>query len=88
MSGAREARSLRLNYNWTYGGKFEDGIGPRIRKPYQERMLEGGPMLDFGQHQIDLARWWLDSEFWLPLQSWLRWYLTPNADGPAEAGPV
>jgi predicted dehydrogenase len=25
-------------------------------------MLEGGPMVDCGVHQINLARWWLDSE--------------------------
>jgi predicted dehydrogenase len=24
--------------------------------------LEGGPMIDCGVHQIDLARWWLDSD--------------------------
>jgi predicted dehydrogenase len=25
-------------------------------------MIEGGPMVDCGVHQIDLARWWLGSE--------------------------
>ena len=26
------------------------------------RMLEGGPLVDCGVHQIDLARWWLDTD--------------------------
>lgn len=56
------ARSLRLIYNWSYGGKYEQGRGSKVRKYYEDRMLEGGPMLDCGQHQIDLARWWLGSE--------------------------
>jgi predicted dehydrogenase len=55
-------RSLRLIYTWCYGRKHEDGIGSKVRKAYEDRMLEGGPMLDCGQHQIDLARWWLGSE--------------------------
>jgi len=57
-----DLRSLRLIYTWCYGKKYEDGIGSTIRKAYEDRMLEGGPMLDCGQHQIDLARWWVGSE--------------------------
>ncbi|MGD0061142.1 MAG: Gfo/Idh/MocA family oxidoreductase [Verrucomicrobiia bacterium] len=56
--------SLRLVYNWDCHGKFEmDGSGHRvIQKRREDRMLEGGPMVDCGVHQIDLARWWLGSE--------------------------
>jgi len=56
--------SLRLVYNWDCHGKYEvDGSGRRvIQKRRKDRMLEGGPMLDCGVHQIDLARWWLGSE--------------------------
>jgi predicted dehydrogenase len=56
--------SLRLVYNWDCHGKYEiDGSGRRvIQKRREDRMLEGGPMMDCGVHQIDLARWWLGSE--------------------------
>jgi len=58
------AASLRLVYNWDCHGKYEmDGAGHRvIQKRREDRMLEGGPMMDCGVHQIDLARWWLGSE--------------------------
>jgi predicted dehydrogenase len=56
--------SLRLVYNWDCHSKYEtDGAGHRvIQKRREDRMLEGGPMVDCGVHQIDLARWWLGSE--------------------------
>ncbi len=55
-------RSLRLIYNWDCHGKYEprDSASPRAAR--DGRMLEGGPMVDCGVHQIDLARWWMDSE--------------------------
>jgi len=59
-----EVRSLRLIYNWHVHGKFvTDADGNQtIQKRREGRMLEGGPMVDCGTHQIDLARFWLDSE--------------------------
>jgi len=56
--------SLRLIYDWDCHGKYEtDAAGSRtIQKRREDRMLEGGPMVDCGVHQIDLARWWLGSE--------------------------
>ena len=58
-----EVRSLRLIYNWDCHGKYATGPdGERIIQARRaERMLEGGPMVDCGTHQIDLARFWLDS---------------------------
>lgn len=58
-----EVRSLRLIYNWNCHGKFVcDGTGGReIQLRREGRMLEGGPVLDCGTHQIDLAMFWLDS---------------------------
>lgn len=57
-------RSLRLIYIWNCHGKSEtrpDGTrGDNARRT--GRMLEGGPLVDCGVHQIDLARWWLGSE--------------------------
>ncbi len=59
-----EVRSLRLIYNWSLHGKFAtDGDGCRIiQKRREGRMREGGPMVDCGTHQIDLAHFWLGSE--------------------------
>lgn len=59
-----EVRALRLIYLWNLHGKWQydelDGMIPsRLRVG---RMKEGGPMVDCGVHQIDLARWWLGSE--------------------------
>lgn len=59
-----EVRSLRLLYLWNLHGKWAvDANDRRIPSPVRVgRMLEGGPMVDCGVHQIDLARWWLGSE--------------------------
>ncbi len=58
-----EVRSLRLIYNWDLHGKFElNEQGETVLQQRREyRMLEGGPMVDCGTHQIDLAHFWLDS---------------------------
>jgi len=54
-----EVRSLRLIYIWSLHGKYtETGT---IQKRRADRLLEGGPMVDCGTHQIDLATFWLDS---------------------------
>jgi predicted dehydrogenase len=59
-----EVRSLRLVYIWNlHGREHISPDGQVIVNPYwQGRMDEGGPMVDCGVHQIDLARWWLQSE--------------------------
>jgi predicted dehydrogenase len=59
-----KARSLRLIYNWDCHGKYVTGPdGTRmIQKRREGRMLEGGPMVDCGTHQIDLALFWLGSD--------------------------
>ncbi len=59
-----EVRSLRLVYLWNLHGKWNwDSTGKMIPSPLRVgRMREGGPMVDCGVHQIDLARWWLGSE--------------------------
>jgi predicted dehydrogenase len=59
-----QVRALRLTYLWNLHGKWKwDEKGERIASPLRVgRMLEGGPMVDCGIHQIDLARWWLGSE--------------------------
>lgn len=59
-----DVRSLRLLYIWNNHGKFSNphGLPLQLNLRRQGRMLEGGPMVDCGVHQIDLARWWLESE--------------------------
>lgn len=59
-----EVRALRLMYVWDLHGKYEYlPDGRRIESPRRiGRMLEGGPMVDCGVHQIDLARWWTGAE--------------------------
>ncbi|MCC5785885.1 MAG: Gfo/Idh/MocA family oxidoreductase [Phycisphaerales bacterium] len=59
-----EVRLLRLVYNWGLHGRWRwDENGVRINSPLRTgRMEEGGPLVDCGVHQIDLARWWLGSE--------------------------
>lgn len=55
-----DLRSLRLIYIWTCHGKYAKDARGRIciNARREGRMLEGGPMVDCGVHQIDLARWW------------------------------
>lgn len=59
-----EVRALRLIYLWNLHGKWQyDPSGVLIPSRLRvSRMEEGGPMVDCGVHQIDLARWWLGSE--------------------------
>ncbi|WP_156252646.1 Gfo/Idh/MocA family protein [Pseudactinotalea terrae] len=58
-----QVRALRMVFLWDLHGVFADreartGVnGRRVG-----RMLEGGPLVDCGVHQIDLARWWLDAD--------------------------
>jgi predicted dehydrogenase len=57
-----KVRSLRLIYNWDCHGKSEPRhLAHAINQRRLGRMAEGGPMVDCGVHQIDLARWWLGS---------------------------
>lgn len=59
-----DVRALRLIYNWDGHGKYEiDSDGRKvIQKRREGRMIEGGPVVDCGTHQIDLAMFWLNSD--------------------------
>jgi predicted dehydrogenase len=59
-----EVRSLRLVYIWGARGRhLLDEAGRPIPNRWREsRMREGGPLVDCGTHQIDLAHFWLGSE--------------------------
>lgn len=77
-----EVRSLRLIYIWNLHGIFEtDSSGKKVYSPRRAaRMEEGGPMVDCGVHQIDLARWWLGSEVaeWTAVGAWVEDYPAPD----------
>lgn len=77
-----EVRLLRLIYNWHLHGKWEIGEdGERRENPLRiGRMKEGGPLVDCGVHQIDLARWWLDStvEWQQGIGVWMDEYEAPD----------
>ncbi|MEM6552161.1 MAG: Gfo/Idh/MocA family oxidoreductase [Planctomycetota bacterium] len=81
-----EVRTLRLIYNWDCHGKWYRP-DPEGRPDHWEvdprragRMEEGGPMVDCGTHQIDLARWWLGSEVerYTASASWVDEYEAPD----------
>ncbi len=59
-----EVRALRLSYIWELHGRFDQATDGTWRENprWRGRMLEGGPMVDCGVHQIDLARWWLGQD--------------------------
>lgn len=77
-----EIRGLRLVYLWNLHGKWSwNERGDRQASPLRVgRMLEGGPLVDCGVHQIDLARWWLGSEVeWQRgLGVWVEDYVAPD----------
>ncbi len=70
-----EVRSSRLVYIWNCHGRFQTlDDGSRVLNARREgRMAEGGPMVDCGVHQIDLARFWLGSEIidWRAEGAWV-----------------
>lgn len=55
-------RAQRLLYLWDCHGKY-NARDPQqgLNAAREGRMFEGGPMVDCGTHQIDLAQWWADS---------------------------
>lgn len=75
-------RSLRLIYIWHMHGKYVAGPdGQRTTNPRGDgRMREGGPMVDCGVHQIDLARWWTGSEVvrWTGAGAWVDQWQAPD----------
>lgn len=76
-------RSLRLIYNWDLHGKYTrlpNGLRGEIQKRREQRMLEGGPMIDCGTHQIDLAQFWLRSDIirYSGHGAWVEEYAAPD----------
>jgi len=55
-------RELRLVYLWGLHGRYDKAHPSGLNQRREARMAEGGPLVDCGVHQIDLARWWLGAE--------------------------
>jgi predicted dehydrogenase len=77
-----EVRALRLIYIWNLHGIYElDKEGKPFYSPRRlDRMAEGGPLVDCGVHQIDLARWWLGREVveWAAHGAWVENHKAPD----------
>ncbi|BFT74156.1 Gfo/Idh/MocA family protein [Paenibacillus sp. P36] len=77
-----DVRSLRLSYIWSNHGKYvnDEQVPPQLNLRRANRMIEGGPMVDCGVHQIDLARWWLNSDVQLQHSegAWVDEYEAPD----------
>jgi predicted dehydrogenase len=77
-----EVRALRLIYIWNLHGVYElDVDGKPYYSPRRlDRMAEGGPLVDCGVHQIDLARWWLGREVvdWSGTGAWVENHEAPD----------
>ena len=77
-----DVRALRLVYIWNLHGRDRvTSTGEIVSNPYfHGRMIEGGPMVDCGVHQIDLARWWLGSEVaeYQAMGAWVENYAAPD----------
>ena len=79
---AGEIRSVRLPYLWNLHGQWEQLPNGKWQESprWRGRMLEGGPLVDCGVHQIDLALWWLNSEVidWQVAAAWVSNYEAPD----------
>jgi predicted dehydrogenase len=77
-----EVRSLRLIYNWHCHGKYEQAANGALieNARRRDRMEEGGPIVDCGVHQVDLARFWLggDVTSWSVAGAWIDEYDAPD----------
>ena len=77
-----DLRSLRLIYIWNCHGKRQrNDQGLLVENARRQgRMDEGGPMVDCGVHQIDLARFWTGSEVqsWTAAGAWVDEYDAPD----------
>ncbi|MBI1333039.1 MAG: Gfo/Idh/MocA family oxidoreductase [Armatimonadetes bacterium] len=77
-----KVKHLRMVYMWNLHGQWmQDGKGKWIVSPMWEgRMIEGGPLIDCGVHQIDLCRWMtgLEIKSWDGFGTWVSNYEAPD----------
>jgi predicted dehydrogenase len=77
-----KVRHIRMIYMWNLHGQWvQDSAGAWVESPmWRGRMLEGGPLVDCGVHQIDLIRWMtgLEIKSWEGFGTWLSTYEAPD----------
>ncbi len=77
-----KVRHLRMVYMWNLHGQWmQNDSGQWIESPmWRGRMLEGGPLIDCGVHQIDLIRWMtgLEIKSWDGFGTWVSNYEAPD----------
>ena len=77
-----KVRHIRMIYLWNLHGQWIlDDSGAWIESPmWKGRMLEGGPLVDCGVHQIDLIRWMtgLEIKMWDGFGTWVSNYEAPD----------
>ena len=77
-----KVRHIKMVYTWNLHGQWiQDDAGKWIESPmWRGRMLEGGPLVDCGVHQIDLIRWMtgLEIKSWDGFGAWVSNYESPD----------
>ncbi len=75
-----DLRALRFVFNWACRGKYSDTESLTLNPRRENRMTEGGPLVDCGVHQIDLARFWSGSEpvAWCGHGAWVDDHKAPD----------
>ena len=77
-----KVKHIRMIYLWNLHGQWiRDDAGTWIESPmWRGRMMEGGPLVDCGVHQIDLIRWMtgLEIKSWEGFGTWVSDYVAPD----------
>ena len=77
-----KVKHIRMVYMWNLHGQWvQDSDGKWIESPmWRGRMVEGGPLVDCGVHQIDLIRWMtgLEIRSWDGFGTWVSNYEAPD----------
>lgn len=77
-----KVRHIRMVYLWNLHGQWvQDQNGKWVESPmWRGRMIEGGPLIDCGVHQIDLIRWMTGLEYksWDGFGTWISNYEAPD----------
>jgi predicted dehydrogenase len=77
-----KVKHIRMIYLWNLHGQWvHDGSGKWIESAmWKGRMMEGGPLVDCGVHQIDLIRWMtgLEIKSWEGFGTWVSDFEAPD----------
>ncbi len=77
-----KVKHIRMIYLWNLHGQWvQNEAGTWIESPmWKGRMMEGGPLVDCGVHQIDLIRWMtgLEIKKWEGFGTWVSDFEAPD----------